>query len=237
MPKIRYAFALFMTDVFYLFCRFNSNGIIFGFYRGLASPNISTSSFGLEFTRRIWATWTQPFDSLEKWTDDPGRYRDNLVPIVEMSGLCYPVQMCCWKFAFSSSSNRILVLVESIVNGWWFHFTVEQDLISVFFLGVCGLVYLEQIVHRFWISPTTWLNSKFCLPHFQFSGVLPGCVNGDVDGQWTEQPFSLIIWRDRQPVEFECRDTSSALSYWYVQFTFWFSPVCVETILIFLIRK
>ncbi|EFX78381.1 hypothetical protein DAPPUDRAFT_246351 [Daphnia pulex] len=121
--------------------RFNSNRITFRFNRGLARPNISTSSFVLQFSRRIWATWTQPFDSLEQVnvasrnSDDSGRYRDNLVPMVEMSVLCY-----------------------------------------------------------------------------QFSGVLPGCVNGDVGGQWTEQPFSLIIWSDRLPVEFEYRDTSCALS-------------------------
>ncbi|EFX78339.1 hypothetical protein DAPPUDRAFT_246426 [Daphnia pulex] len=49
--------------------RFNSNRIIFrfnlGFNRGLARPNISTFSFVLQFSRRIWATWTQPFNSLK----------------------------------------------------------------------------------------------------------------------------------------------------------------------------
>ncbi|XP_046637501.1 uncharacterized protein LOC124315805 [Daphnia pulicaria] len=45
-----------------------------------------------------------------------------------------------------------------------------------------------------------------------FSGVWPGCVNGVVDDRWTGQSPSLIIWSG-QPVEFEYRDSSSALSY------------------------
>jgi hypothetical protein len=173
MLKILLSSVLFVTDVFYLFCRWtaycswlnevqlqsnhlsiqsrpgSSAYFIHSFLNLFLHPSVYSLHLG-DLDATIQLSWTSE-------RSQP-KFRRSRKRSWQSSANCGDVS------ALLSSSNRFKCVVENAtcrhrviecgtrwvrLNGWWLHFAVEQDLISVIFLGVCGLVYFEQKVHRF----------------------------------------------------------------------------------------